>query len=175
MPYQHKREPLNTDETSALTSACRTPEEKLVVWSLLDTGLRVSELSDVSKDSIDYQNHRVTVMGKGGIHGRRSKRRILKLTPRLQALLEPYLLTNDTFMMSERKIQRIVKKVATRARIRRATSPHVLRHTFAVQAIQKGISLPTLMHWLGHSNLQTTAIYLNLAPEEALKEFDEKW
>ena len=57
----------------------------------------------------------------------------------------------------------------------RAVSPHVLRHTFAVTAIQKGISLPTLQRLLGHDTLQTTEIYLNLSPEHVVEEFQQKW
>jgi integrase/recombinase XerD len=45
MPYQFKREPLLPEEASRLAQACRSVREKLVIWTLLDTGLRVSELA----------------------------------------------------------------------------------------------------------------------------------
>ena len=64
---------------------------------------------------------------------------------------------------------------ANRARISRTVSPHVLRHTFAVTAIQKGISLPTLQRLLGHDTLLTTEINLNLSPEHVVEEFQQKW
>jgi len=51
----------------------------------------------------------------------------------------------------------------------------MLRHTFAVAAVQKGISLPTLQRLLGYDRLTTTEIYLNLSPEEVIREFKEKW
>ena len=54
-------------------------------------------------------------------------------------------------------------------------TPHVLRHTFAVTAVQKGISLPALQRLLGHDRLTTTEVYLNLSPEEVVREFREKW
>ena len=54
-------------------------------------------------------------------------------------------------------------------------SSHVLRHTFAVAAVQKGISLPALQRLLGYDRLTTTEIYLNLSPEEVIREFKEKW
>ena len=44
MPYQYVREPLTAEEADRLANACDTPTEKLVVWTLLDTGLRVGEL-----------------------------------------------------------------------------------------------------------------------------------
>lgn len=45
--------------------------------------------------------------------------------------------------------------------IARPVTPHILRHTFAVTAVQKGISLPALQRLLGHEYLGTTQIYLN--------------
>jgi len=50
MPYQYKREPLTQDEATRLANAATTHQEKLIVWTLLDTGLRVSELAHLSKD-----------------------------------------------------------------------------------------------------------------------------
>lgn len=47
--------------------------------------------------------------------------------------------------------------------------------TITVTAVQKGISLPALQRLLGHDRLTTTEIYLNLSPEEVLREFREKW
>jgi integrase/recombinase XerD len=54
-------------------------------------------------------------------------------------------------------------------------TPHVLCHTFAVTAIQQGISLPALQRLLGHDHLATTEIYRNLSPEAVIGEFREKW
>jgi integrase/recombinase XerD len=51
----------------------------------------------------------------------------------------------------------------------------MLRHTFSVTAIQKDISLPTLQRLLGYERLTTTEIYLNLSPEEVIREIREKW
>jgi integrase/recombinase XerD len=71
--------------------------------------------------------------------------------------------------MPLRTMQRLVKGVANQAHIRRPVTPHVLRHTFSVTAIQKGISLPALQRLLGHDRLTTTEIYLNLSPEDVLR------
>ena len=76
MPYQYKREPLTPDEANRLASACETHQERLIVWTLLDTGLRVSELAGLTREHIDWQNHRLMIYGKGGIYGTKSKRRI---------------------------------------------------------------------------------------------------
>ena len=175
MPYQYKREPLTRDEANRLANACQTHEEKLVLWTLLDTGLRVSEFAKLQKDNIDWQGHRLMVYGKGGPYGSATKRRVIPLSSRVQSLLEGHFSLNDSTGMSSRKIQRIAKRAANRAHISREVTPHVLRHTFSVTAIQKGISLPALQRLLGHDRLATTEIYLNLSPEEVIREFREKW
>ena len=87
MPYQFKREPLTQDEATRLANACQSHPEKLVIWTLLDTGLRVSELATLTKDNLDWQGHRLMVYGKGGPYGAQTKRRIIPLSPRVQPLL----------------------------------------------------------------------------------------
>jgi integrase/recombinase XerD len=175
MAYQYKREPLTQDEATRLANACKTGNERLVVWTLLDTGLRVSELAGLTRDNLDWQGHRLMIYGKGGPYGTRSKRRVVPLSSRVRPLIEAYFALNERFGMSPRGIQQLVKRVANRVRISRPVSPHVLRHTFSVTAIQKGISLPSLQRLLGHDHLGTTQIYLNLSPEEVLREFHQKW
>ncbi len=175
MAYQYKREPLTQEEASRLANACSTGEERLVVWTLLDTGLRVGEFSSLTRDRVDWQGHRLMIYGKGGPYGTKSKRRVIPMSPRIQPLIEGHFALNEAFNLTDRTIQRIVKRVANRSRISRPVSPHVLRHTFAVTAVQKNISLPSLQRLLGHDHLGTTQIYLNLSPEEVVREFHEKW
>ncbi len=175
MSYQYKREPLTQEEANRIANCCQTAIEKLSIWTLLDTGLRVSELADLKKVNLDWQAHRLIIYGKGGPFGTKSKRRIVPMTPRVQALLEPHIAVQENFGKSVETIQRAVRRVANRAAISRPVCPHVLRHTFACTAIQKGLSLPALQRILGHDRLETTAIYLNLSPEEAIREFQEKW
>lgn len=175
MPYQYKREPLTQDEANRLATVCQTHEERLVIWTLLDTGLRVAEFANLTKANLDWQGHRLIVYGKGGPYGSNSKRRIIPLSARVQPLIEGHFALHETLGMVPRTIERMVKRVANRAHIARPVTPHVLRHTFAVTAIQKGISLPALQRLLGHDRLTTTEIYLNLSPEEMIREFRAKW
>jgi integrase/recombinase XerD len=165
----YKREPLTQDEATALANACKTGREKLIVYTLLDTGLRLHEFAGITKQSIDWQAHTIVVRGKG------KKRRVVPMTPRVKPILEAHIAQNDAVAIPERTIQDVLKGVANRACIRRPCSPHVLRHTFAVTCLQKGISLPALQKLLGHENLVTTSIYLNLSNAEAIREVQEKW
>src|SRR5439155_7155058 len=137
MPYQYKREPLTPDEANRLASACETHEERLIVWTLLDTGVRVSELAGLTKDNIDWQGHRLMIYGKGGIYGTKSKRRIIPLTDRIRPLIDGHFAINDTIGMTLRTIQRMLMRLANNDRINRPVSPHVLRHIFGVAAVQK--------------------------------------
>ena len=89
--------------------------------------------------------------------------------------MEHHFAENNDIGMSKRTIARIVKRVANKAAISKPVTPHVLRHTFAVNCIKKGISTRALQSFLGHDRLATTEIYLNLSPEDAIKEFREKW
>jgi integrase/recombinase XerD len=153
MPYQFKREPLTQDEANRLANACENHRDKLIIWTLLDTGLRVSELAALKKDGVDWQTHRLVVYGKGGPFGTKSKRRIVPLTPRVQPLIEGHLALRDEFGITARTIQRLIIRVANRAAISRKVRPHLLRDIFAVTAILNGLSLPSLQRLLGHDRL----------------------
>jgi len=174
MAYQFVREPLSSEETDRLINACQAFREKLVVWTLLDTGLRVSEFCGLRRDQVQWQEERLVVFGKSGPFGTAKKRRVVPLTPRVKRLLEIELATRDGLGLSVRTAQRIVKAVANRAGITRPVTPHVLRHTFAVNCVKRGLSTASLKKILGHDRLETTEIYLNISPEDALNEFFQK-
>jgi len=105
-------EPLTADEANRLASLCNTHEEKLIVWTLLDTGLRVAELANLTKDNIDWQGHRLMIYGKGGPYGTQSKRRVIPLAARVQPLLEGHFALHDTFGLSVSTLQRVVRTIA---------------------------------------------------------------
>jgi integrase/recombinase XerD len=58
---------------SGKSNACRSFQEKLVVWVLLDTGLRVSEFCNLRRDQVHWQENCVVVWGKGGWYGKRAR------------------------------------------------------------------------------------------------------
>ena len=97
------------------------------------------------------------------------------MTERVRKLVEYHFAENNGIGVTKRTVARIVKKVADKAGIPKSVSPHVLRHTFSVTCIKKGISTRALQTLLGHDRLTTTEIYLNLSPEDAIREFLNKW
>ena len=52
MAYQYVREPLTDDNADQLANACHSTKEKLIIWPLLDCGLRISELCSLTPDKI---------------------------------------------------------------------------------------------------------------------------
>lgn len=185
MAYQYVREPLQTQEVDDLANACETTLEKLVIWPLLDCGLRVSELCSLTPQHIQWQQRSLRIKGKGGLYGKggkvtaktkgQKKTRVVPMSPRVRAIFEPYFAIHNTFPVRVRQAQNIVKQVANRARITSAISPHVLRHTFSCTFLQKGGSLASLKKILGHDRLTTTEIYLNVTDEHIVQEYEQKW
>jgi integrase/recombinase XerD len=174
MSYQFVREPLNYEECDRIVNACKSFVEKLVVWVLLDTGLRVTEFCSLTRKNIHWQENCLVVWGKGGWYGHRGKRRVVPLTARARRLLEVHFATNEGIGFSAKTAQRIVKRAANRAMITKPVTPHSLRHSFAVNCVKKGLSTASLKKILGHDRLETTEIYLNICPEDALGEFFQK-
>ncbi len=65
--------------------------------------------------------------------------------------------------VTPRAVQKALKKYAKRAGIEKRVTPHMLRHTFAISLIERGIPVNKVQRLLGHSNLNTTGIYLQMA------------
>ena len=171
MAYQFKREPLTPAEADKLYQSCNTVQEKLIIWILLDTGLRVSELCSLSPQNILWQQKSIRISGKGGPYGKQTKKRVVPMSNRVQSLLEHYFAINESFPIGPRQVQKVVKEIANRAQISKTVTPHILRHTFATLALQKNISLASVQKILGHDRLATTSIYLNFTDEHVVDEF----
>lgn len=165
----YKREPLEDDEILTLKKSCKSFEEEVIVNLLLDTGMRVSELSNLTEEQINWQRGFITTIGKG------NKRRIIPYSNSSRFYLSNYFKHKRRFGISPRLIQMRVKAVAERARIRKPVSPHVLRHTFAVCYLHKGGNLRALQAILGHSSITTTDIYLNYSGIRVLDDYNKIW
>jgi integrase/recombinase XerD len=162
------RRPLTREEANRLRHAAQSLIEKLIVSLALDCGLRVSEIAGLTDRDCDYYARppRLRIECKG-------RQRVVPLPEAAARGLEAWLMIHDR-MPSVRTVQRIIGRLARKARIGRPVSPHVLRHTFAVHQLERGLSLPALQALLGHSDLATTAVYLRLSNEEAIREWTQK-
>ncbi|QQR80441.1 MAG: site-specific tyrosine recombinase XerD [Deltaproteobacteria bacterium] len=140
---------------------------------LYATGLRVSELVNLKVDDLNLQKGFLKAYGKG------SKERIVPMGKVANAALSQYIseareslrkkhstqylfLTRRGTSMTRQMFWTIIKTLALKAGIRRAISPHVLRHSFATHLVERGADLRSVQVMLGHSNIATTEIYTHL-------------
>ena len=68
MTYQYKREPLSVEEADRLLNAAESVEDRLCVWCLLETGLRVSELASLQRNQIQWQQRAIRILQKYVLH-----------------------------------------------------------------------------------------------------------
>jgi integrase/recombinase XerD len=163
-----KRKPLDSGDIEKLIQYCQTHRDKLVILTLLDTGLRVSELIKLQPTDIFWQRGYLAIKGKGG------KERIVPMTERVRALLEHHFaLFNEVGFTSE-TARNIVRRIAERAKIAAHVTPHILRHTFAVDALNKGVDIKAVQEVMGHSSITTTEEYLQYTQERTHRQFQEK-
>ena len=167
-----RREPLSGIELELLRDACRTYREKAIIEMFYSTGCRVSELVGLKKNDIDFQKREVYLFGKG------SKHRISYLNAKAEVYLKKYLIdrkdNNDALFVSERvphnalkktAVESIVRKIGERSNIGRRVYPHLIRHTTATDALERGMNVTELQRILGHEKLDTTMIYAKICQD----------
>ncbi len=170
MPLAHRRAPLSRTEIAKLRLVKKPRRIATYIDLMLFTGLRVAEAQAIQPRDYDAAVGRLRVIGKG------KKLRVVLIPPQFRKRFEAHLRSlTKTPAPTTRTIERYVKKAGHDAGIQSECCPHVLRHTFAVCALQAGISLAALQRLLGHSYLATTAIYLNLSPDAVLAEYEAKF
>jgi len=150
--------------------------DRTMLELLYATGLRVSELVNLSLAQVNHQQGVVRVVGKGG------KERLVPLGEAALDWLERYLRDARPRLMGPgacdamfpgprgRAISRqafwyAIKRYATIAGIAKPVSPHSLRHAFATHLLNHGADLRVVQLLLGHSDISTTQIYTHVAKE----------
>ena len=165
--------------------------DKAILEVLFSTGLRVSELVNLDRGSVNLESLEFSVVGKG------RKVRTVYLSDAAVAALKKYLLTRkdefkplfvrysgrkldegdfdgESARLSVRSVERMLQKYVLRAGLSVDATPHTLRHTFATDLLTHGADLRSVQEMLGHSSLSTTQIYThvtNLQLKEIHKRF----
>jgi site-specific recombinase XerD len=174
-----RREPvipsfLSAEEVDKIISSTDLIRTKFIVSLLYASGIRVSELVQLNRDTI--KNGMFTVIGKGRkpricfVDARTVKYMELYLgsrTDRLDALI----CTKDGTRASASTIQLVIRNACEKAGIDKKVSPHTLRHSFATNYIGNGGNIRHLADLLGHESLNTTAHYTHIVNNDLMREY----
>lgn len=190
LPKKEKHIPtfLSIDEIKNLLSVFDETKQteyrdKTMVLVMYSAGLRVSELINLEKRSINFEEKLITLKGKG------NKERFVPLNYIALEYLNNYLSKNkNNKVFSKSKYLFINKKdgkpltrqyffvelnkYAKRAGIDKKISPHTLRHSFATHLLENGADLRVVQELLGHSKIETTQIYTHLSTKKILDALD---
>lgn len=166
--------------------------DKAILELLFSTGLRVSELCNLSQDDIDMSREEFSVRGKG------DKVRVVFLSDAAKDAIRVYVKArkdmddalfvqygknvksvkgSKTLRLTPRSVERLVKQHAVKAGITRKVTPHVVRHSFATDLLQNGADLRSVQALLGHANIATTQVYTHVTDKhlhEVHKRFHTK-
>lgn len=154
-------------------SKCTTLLEKVVVVVLFDTAVRISELLNLELSDIDREQMTISVVRKGG------RRQEVNISEKALAVLDEWIEERNSeskrvFMdLDYWTIWDIIKRLGRRAGVK--LSPHVFRHTRAIQMIMNGADLHTVQGHLGHTNIATTINIYGRFRAAELKERIPSW
>ena len=155
--------------------------DKAILEVLYATGIRISELTNLKMQDVDFTNKVVRVFGKG------SKERIVPINKYALKYLGMYLdirgsflkgkLTDYIFLNSKGEaisresfgleLNKIVKKQGLNKKV----TPHMLRHSFATHMLNQGADLRSIQELLGHSDISTTTIYTHVSNEKVKNDY----
>ena len=137
--------------------------DKLIIELFYFTGIRLSELLNISIKDVDFNNSQIKVLGK------RNKERLIPLTYTLISELKNYInkhninsylfVDENNKKLYSKKVYRIVNKYISKVSSIKKKSPHILRHSFATHMLNNGADINAIKEILGHANLSATQIY----------------
>jgi len=166
---------LTKQEVKKLLNSIENQKSKLMLSFIYACGFRVSELVNLKVNDLDFdENIGYVKQGKG----RKDrifniplnlKKTLMKTAERQRKEGREYLFSGPKEKLSERNIQKILKKAAEKAGIKKDIHPHTLRHSFATHLLENGTDIQKIQELLGHADLSTTQIYTHISKEELKK------
>ena len=183
---------LSVDEAFSLTGTEFKDDvfglrDKAIIELLYSSGIRVSELTGLNVDDIDWNSSLVKIRGKG------KKERIIPVGgPALEALKNyvrkrdellkknltndintPLFLNKSGTRITTRSVGRLLDKYVLLSGINKKIGPHVLRHTFATHLMDGGADLRIIQEFLGHESLSTTQKYTSTSISRLMEVYDK--
>ena len=178
---------LSTDDINTLLDInLLTPfdyRNKAMLELVYGTGLRVSELVNLTLNNIDFTNCIIRIVGKG------NKERIiplgeysmyyLNLYMEKRHLLEKNNLCEKLFLNNHGKgitrqgFFKILKNLLEEKHLNVEASPHTLRHSFATHLLEGGADLKSIQEMLGHSDISTTRMYTHVTNQKVTHDYNE--
>jgi integrase/recombinase XerD len=161
------------------TSTAKGLRDRAILELLYSSGLRVSELCDLTINAVD--DDYVRVMGKG------RKERLVPIGPKALQAIDNYLLHRGhesaeqqrLFLSSKGKsldrftVWKMVKHYAVKAKIKKVISPHTFRHSFATHLLDNGADLRIIQEMLGHSHIGSTDRYTHISSSRLQSAFQQ--
>jgi len=177
-PKREKRLPtvLTKQEVTNLMNSIANSKSKLMVSLMYACGMRVSELTNLKVNDLDFTEKIGQIRQAKG-----KKDRVFNIPEFLLEKLKKqveiqkdfnqiYLFSGrDNKQMSSRNMQKIVSNAAKKAGINKEVHCHTLRHSFATHLLENKVDIRFIQEMLGHSNLATTQIYTHISTEELKK------
>ncbi|MBN2419469.1 MAG: tyrosine recombinase XerC [Deltaproteobacteria bacterium] len=184
---------LNVDDMFMLLDApepvtLRDVRNQAILELLYSCGIRVSELTGLNIEDIDFKERLVRVIGKG------NKERIVPAGKKALAAIEKYLEMSESFRkktgyltgskknplflnksggrLSSRSVSNIIKKYVREYGLVNNITPHSLRHTFATHLLDSGADLRSVQELLGHASLSTTQKYTHVSLDKLMEVYD---
>ena len=147
---------------------------RAIIETLYGSGLRVSELVELTLSNVFFKENIIRVFGKGGKHrlvpmGAYAKKYLEIYIDEIRALQKIDSKSEDVVFLNRngKKLTRmmiftIIKALLPKANIKKNISPHSFRHSFATHLLENGADLRTIQSLLGHESITTTEIYTHL-------------
>jgi integrase/recombinase XerD len=175
--------PLSADQVARFWKGFRTFRDLAIVALMLLDGLRSCEVLQLQLEDLCLSEAHLRVLGKG------NKQRLLPLPTETLEVLQNYLhwerpLTNSSALfislkgrqrgrpMTAAGLRSLFRHHRLLSRVPQANA-HRFRHTFGSDMIRAGLSLPALMHLMGHAHIHTTMLYVQLAPPDVWREYTQ--
>lgn len=158
---------LSKEEWNRLIGMVSKERDRLILYLLLYTGLRVGELVTIKVSDIDWSSKKLHIWGKGW--GGEKKERIVDIHPLLYDMLVKQYMgkRGGLISLTRERVEQIVKYYAGEAGLdvtaRTGVTPHKLRHTFATWLLDGGASIRLVQEALGHADISTTQIYTHVS------------